>query len=51
MDDGTDGGYEKLTEESNPSLNVDSWSKPEFEVPATNCSEFTQLFTTPLCSD
>ena len=30
MDEGTDGGYGKLAEGSNPSLNVVSWSKPEF---------------------
>ena len=35
MDEGTDGGYGKLTEGSNPSLNVVSWSKPEFEGPLT----------------
>jgi hypothetical protein len=34
VDEGTDGGYGKLTEGSNPSLNVESWSKPEFETPA-----------------
>ena len=33
VDEGTDGGYGKLGEESNPSLNVESWSKPEFGAP------------------
>ena len=33
VDEGTDGGYGKLPEGSNPSLNVESWSKPEFGAP------------------
>ena len=35
MNEGTDGGYGKLAEGSNPSLNVESWSKPEFGAPTT----------------
>jgi hypothetical protein len=35
VDEGTDGGYGKLTEGSNPSLNVERWSKPEFGAPTT----------------
>ena len=43
MDEGTDGGYGKLAEGSNPSLNVERWSKPEFGVPTTSVSSENSL--------
>ena len=42
-DDGTDGVYVKLAEGSNPSLNVESWSKPEFGAPTTIVSSQSSL--------
>ena len=43
MDEGTDGGYGKLAEGSNPSLNVESWSKPGFGAPTTVVSSQISL--------
>ena len=41
VDEGTAGGYGKLAEGSNPSLNVESWSKPEFGAPTTIVSSLS----------
>ena len=43
MDEGTVGGYGKVAEGSNPSLNVESWSKPEFGAPTTIVSSQSSL--------
>ena len=43
MDEGTDVEYEKLAEGSNPSLNVEIWSKPGFGAPTTIVSSQSSL--------
>lgn len=43
VDGGTDGGYGKLAEGSNPSLNVERWSNPEFGAPTTIVSSQSSL--------
>ena len=43
MDEGTDGAYGNVAEASNPSLNVESWSKPAFGAPKAIVSSQSKL--------